>query len=297
MPMLLPLPTSHSRLDSGWAGQGANDSPQLSLPVGFFPLPPAGGSGLFSPDPVVKHESHGQPEKLLKIEKQIHRPYAAFGLSMLVHAFALFGVIVALPQPPATTAPSAFTVSLISVASASEPLAAPVPPPPAPRQPQRVAKLMASKAPTNRPEIVTERDMPTENVTARPAANSETAPQAAPVAANANTAASPAGPTSPRTEEASPPQFAAAYLRNPAPAYPAHSRRMGEEGRVLLRVHVLANGQADDVIIHQSSSHERLDEAAIDAVRRWQFVPAKAGGIAIAAWVIVPIQFNLRGVG
>lgn len=293
--MLLPLPTSHSRLDRGWTGQGTNDSPQLSLPVGFFPLPPAGGSGLFLTDPVAKHESHGQPEKLLKIEKQIHRPYAAFGLSVLVHAFALFGVIVALPQPPATTAPSAFTVSLISVASASEPLATPVPPQPAPRQPQRVAKLVATKAPTSRPEIVTERDKPAENIAPQPAETGATAP--APVAANANAATPATSQPGPASEAPSPPQFAAAYLRNPAPAYPAHSRRLGEEGRVLLRVHVLANGKPDDVIIHQSSAHERLDEAAITAVRRWQFVPTKAGGVAIAAWVIVPIQFNLRGVG
>jgi len=292
--MLQPLPTSHSRLDNGWAGNCANDPPLPSLPVGSCPLPPAGGSGLFSPKPAIKHESHGQPEKLAKIEKPAHRPYAAFGLSLLVHAGALFGVIVSLPQPPATTAPSAFAVSLISVASASEPLAAPVPPPPAPRQPQRVAKLVATKAPTSQPDIVTERDKPAENLATPPAETGATTP--APVVANA-----PAAPASsqpgPASEAPSPPQFAAAYLRNPAPAYPPHSRRMGEEGRVLLRVHVLANGQADEVIVHKSSTHERLDDAAIDAVRRWQFVPAKAGGAAIAAWVIVPIQFNLRSVG
>ena len=98
-------------------------------------------------------------------------------------------------------------------------------------------------------------------------------------------------------EPPTPPRFEAAYLRNPAPAYPAQSRHLGEEGRVLLRVRVLASGLADEVIVHHSCGYERLDSAAIEAVRRWQFVPAKQGGSAIAAWVIVPIQFNLRGVG
>ncbi len=92
-----------------------------------------------------------------------------------------------------------------------------------------------------------------------------------------------------------PPSFNAAYLDNPAPAYPALSRRMGEQGRVLLRVFVEADGMSSRVELRSSSGFERLDQAALDAVRRWKFVPAKQGDQAVGAWVVVPILFNLRG--
>lgn len=89
------------------------------------------------------------------------------------------------------------------------------------------------------------------------------------------------------------PRFDAAYLDNPSPVYPPLARRAGEQGRVLLRVHVTADGQADDVLLRESSGSPRLDAAAQDAVRRWRFVPANQSGRAVAAWVIVPITFTL----
>ncbi|NQD38274.1 energy transducer TonB [Permianibacter sp. IMCC34836] len=90
------------------------------------------------------------------------------------------------------------------------------------------------------------------------------------------------------------PIFDADYLRNPAPVYPKLSRQRKEEGVVLLRVHVLANGEADQLEVLQSSGFERLDEAALRAVRRWQFVPAKRGDETVAAWVRVPVRFNVN---
>jgi protein TonB len=90
-----------------------------------------------------------------------------------------------------------------------------------------------------------------------------------------------------------PPRYDAAYLDNPAPAYPALARRQREEGRVLLRVLVGADGRAERVEIATSSGFERLDRAAQEAVRRWRFVPAKRGDEAIAAYVAVPIVFTL----
>jgi protein TonB len=104
------------------------------------------------------------------------------------------------------------------------------------------------------------------------------------------TVAAPPAPPPPVT----PPRFNAAYLNNPAPAYPALSRRMGEEGRVVLRVYVSEQGQAAQVQLRTSSKHPRLDEAALDAVRRWRFVPARRGETPVAAWVLVPISFSLR---
>jgi protein TonB len=90
-----------------------------------------------------------------------------------------------------------------------------------------------------------------------------------------------------------PPRYDAAYLDNPAPAYPSAARRLHEEGRVLLRVRVTADGRAGDVDVATSSGSERLDRAALDAVRRWRFVPARRGDEAVAAQVLVPIVFSL----
>lgn len=91
------------------------------------------------------------------------------------------------------------------------------------------------------------------------------------------------------------PRFNADYLDNPAPAYPSLSRRLGEEGRVLLRVQVNAAGAPTQVLLQQSSGHARLDEVASATVRRWQFVPARQGSRPIEAWVTVPIKFSLKG--
>lgn len=89
-------------------------------------------------------------------------------------------------------------------------------------------------------------------------------------------------------------RFDADYLHNPKPAYPHASRRLGEQGKVLLRVFVGATGLAEKVEIKLSSGFARLDQAAEDAVGRWRFVPAKRGEQAIAAWVQVPITFQLE---
>lgn len=90
-------------------------------------------------------------------------------------------------------------------------------------------------------------------------------------------------------------RFDAAYLNNPTPDYPMASRRLREEGRVLLRVHVSADGLPTRIEVRTSSGSGRLDRAAEDAVARWRFVPARQGNQAIAAWVLVPIVFKLQG--
>jgi protein TonB len=90
------------------------------------------------------------------------------------------------------------------------------------------------------------------------------------------------------------PRFDADYLSNPPPTYPPLSRRMGEEGKVQLRVFVDGNGRASQIELKTSSGSPRLDQAAQDAVWRWKFVPARRGDEAIAAWVLVPIVFTLK---
>jgi protein TonB len=91
-----------------------------------------------------------------------------------------------------------------------------------------------------------------------------------------------------------PPRFDADYLDNPAPAYPPLSKRLHETGRVMLSVYVESNGLPSRIELQTTSRYERLDHAAIEAVKRWKFVPAKRGESAVAAWVIVPIHFSLK---
>lgn len=88
-------------------------------------------------------------------------------------------------------------------------------------------------------------------------------------------------------------RFDADYLDNPNPVYPHASRRLGEQGKVLLRVHVSAMGLAETIELKTSSGFARLDQAAQEAVSRWRFVPARRGEQVIAAWVQVPITFRL----
>lgn len=89
------------------------------------------------------------------------------------------------------------------------------------------------------------------------------------------------------------PKANAAYLHNPKPLYPAMAKRRQWEGKVILKVKVLASGAASEVSIQTSSGHEILDEAALEAVRQWHFVPAKRGGQPVDSLVNVPINFNL----
>jgi protein TonB len=89
------------------------------------------------------------------------------------------------------------------------------------------------------------------------------------------------------------PDFRAAYLSNPPPAYPRSARRSGEQGTVTLRVHVDRGGVPTQVEIERSSGSNVLDLAALEAVRNWRFVPARRGTDPVAAWVIVPVAFRL----
>jgi protein TonB len=91
-----------------------------------------------------------------------------------------------------------------------------------------------------------------------------------------------------------PPRFDAAYLKNPPPIYPVASRRMHEHGTVFMRVRVLQQGTAAEVLIEHTSGSPRLDEAAMDAVRHWRFVPARRGTEAVEAWVLVPVEFAMQ---
>lgn len=83
------------------------------------------------------------------------------------------------------------------------------------------------------------------------------------------------------------------YKYNPAPVYPLLARRKGYEGIVILKVEVLANGKCGRLEVINSSGYVLLDKAAIQAVKKWEFIPAQFGGITKTSLVHVPIQFRL----
>ena len=98
----------------------------------------------------------------------------------------------------------------------------------------------------------------------------------------------------PATEEVTLPSQSAAYLNNPPPAYPAISKRLGEQGRVVVRVLIDENGLPQQAELQTSSGHARLDQAALNAVMSWRYVPGRKAGKAQAMWFHVPITFDLK---
>ncbi|HTH39330.1 MAG TPA: TonB family protein [Rhodocyclaceae bacterium] len=198
------------------------------------------------------------------------------GLAILLHV-ALFGSFAFLPAPVLIELPVPFAAEIISAASPEKKVDTPKPQPKVERKPAPTPPIPVSKIPT--PTALTTQAQPT-----APTPPAEAAPAAKSAADSA--AAAPAAVVQPR--------FDAAYLNNPAPTYPPMSRRLGETGRVFLRVHVLPAGTPDQVEVRTGSGFPRLDNAAVDAVKRWRFVPAKQGSELVAAWVIVPISFSLE---
>lgn len=79
------------------------------------------------------------------------------------------------------------------------------------------------------------------------------------------------------------------------PDYPASSRRLGEQGRVVLRVELDETGRITSVRVAESSGHKRLDEAGLAAVKQWQCNAAKRDGKAVRGIAMQPFDFILEG--
>lgn len=198
------------------------------------------------------------------------------GLTMVIALHGIvFCALLQLKLIPAPESLSVLSVSLLAPAETIRPAPDIVPP---------------------RPKPVTQRPTPAQ-VPTQLAAPAESPVPATIAVAPAPTIAAPAPPVSAAPMLAptvSQPRFDADYLDNPKPIYPAMSRRLSEQGRVLLRVHVDAEGHASEVQLHTPSGSPRLDQSALDTVRRWKFVAARQGQQAVAAWVLVPIAFTLK---
>lgn len=81
---------------------------------------------------------------------------------------------------------------------------------------------------------------------------------------------------------------------NRPPYYPEVARRNGWTGLCMVRVAVTEQGRAGSVSLARSSGHGILDQAALNAVRKWKFSPRMVRGHAVACTVEVPVNFSLR---
>ena len=154
-----------------------------------------------------------------------------------------------------------------------KPVVKPLPPPP-------ILAAKSTLAPISQPEV----EAPKSTPVPKPVPEVLPPPAAAEAAKSAPSASPPSTPPQP-----------ANYLANPKPPYPHLSRRLGEEGTVRLNILVNPDGSVAQMEVAKSSGYPRLDRSAIETVQSsWKFEPARQGGMPVAAWVIVPIQFTLR---
>lgn len=164
----------------------------------------------------------------------------------------------------------------------------PEPPPPAPKLVKTKLTPVTPPAPL---AVATPTPQPTELAPA-PVEPSPPVNVSQKVASNATAIASTAvAPSPPKLEL---PSSDADYLNNPKPAYPPLSKRMGEQGKVVIRTLIGVDGMAQEASIHKSSGFDRLDQAALTTARKWRYAPGKRAGVAEAMWFNVPFTFVLE---
>ena len=219
------------------------------------------------------------------------RSWRVTGAVLLAHATVLWllGSGLLTSTPPRDT--------LDHVIMASVVMDMPAPPAPAPQpvvpkvqpkpRPQPIPQVVSPPQPQPQPSTVI--------TTAAPSENAPVVAAAPPSPAAAPQAAGNQRPNSPQTAAATValPSSDADYLNNPPPTYPRMSRRMGEQGMVVVRVFINAEGCAEKAELRTSSGYPRLDEAALETVKRWRYVPGKRAGVPEAMWFNVPIRFVL----
>ena len=179
--------------------------------------------------------------------------------------------------------------------------AEPPPPPPKPPEPVKPPEPPKLTPPPKTPQpVLTPPPTPQPPAPATPEPPAVLAAPTAAVTAPVVPAAAPAPPPpAPPPPPAAPakvelPSSKADYLHNPPPDYPRMSKRLGEQGRVVVKVLIGEDGRAQKVELLTTSGFERLDKSAMDAAMRWRYVPGKRGGVPEAMWYQVPIQFTLE---
>lgn len=121
------------------------------------------------------------------------------------------------------------------------------------------------------------------------------APISSPVAApSVPIAAVTSAPPAPAPAKVVLPTSDAEYLNNPKPPYPPMSKRLNEQGNVMVRIYIDADGLPQKAELQRTSGFERLDQAALAVVMKWRYVPGKRGGVPEAMWMGTTIKFILE---
>ncbi len=208
-------------------------------------------------------------------------------------------------HPPEVLVPVEVLAELITPPAPSTTPAPPIPRP-APTPPVPTPKPVTPNGPA---KTAPKASVQPQQIQPRPLAIADPAPSPnapagslapSPAATLAPLAAAPSAPAT--LAPAAPPAPAAVqlpssdadYLQNPKPTYPPLSKRLGEQGKVIVRVLIGADGQPKKAEPKQSSGFERLDQAALTTVMKWRYVPGKRGGVAEDMWFNVPINFVLE---
>lgn len=236
---------------------------------------------------MLTHAAHAPVLATPQPSKAHPGPRLALGISLLLHGAAMAWMLQDAPPPPEVPAARIQVALLEAPRPQTPPEPVPVEPEPAPTPPVAVDAPVAPAHPEPTPE-------PAPEVKPRPEVVKREPP---PTPAEPRPEVVPEPPAETRAEPAPAivaPGYEAEYLDNPPPDYPRLSRRLREEGEVELRVRVSPAGEPVTVELARSSGSERLDAAALRAVRQWRFEPARQGGQAVEAWVRVPINFQLE---
>ena len=160
----------------------------------------------------------------------------------------------------------------------------PLPPPPSPRPAAVKSKPVEPKPPA------------TELAPAAPAENSALVSVAAVAPAASVAPVTSAAPPAPPAELTEPPVIHEPRYRHPPtpPRFPPRALELNQQGTVVVRALVGADGTSNEIVVWHSSGYALLDQAALRAVRDWAFEPASIGGHRIASWVEVPVRFAIR---
>lgn len=212
---------------------------------------------------------------------QVKRIGPLGAIIILLHVGFFLALQSGLINQAAQVIPKEVFATLITPERAPEP----TPPKPQPAVPKTVPVVKKNITPPRPAQVVN--NTPSEKAISVPAPAPQPPQKEEPVAAPAQVAA-PAAPVAPRTISSG-----VEYIRAPSPEYPSAAKRMGEEGKVVMRVLVNEKGRAERVEIQKSSGSERLDEAAKQALMRALFKPYMEDGKAMPVYAIVPISFQL----
>ncbi|MBD9358661.1 energy transducer TonB [Methylomonas sp. EbA] len=213
-------------------------------------------------------------------------------LALLVFLLHLWGLQQLLkPEEKVTPAqPLTMEVSMIAISAPKPSVAPPPPAPPPPEKKPPPKKPEPKPVPKKAPPIVQKAP---EYAPVEPVSE----PQPTPVTSTASSTSvtsTTTSTTATNAEQFTEANFRANYAHNPKPEYPMIAKSRGWQGKVMLRVQVSPEGLSDSVAVERSSGHEMLDESAVEAVKKWKFIPAKRGETPVASSVIVPIIFTLR---